>query len=109
MGVLDLEVDFSRLDQLNLVVTIPDLNLERAIRETLALPDGVPLTQLEMLDLTKLEARRQDINDLTGIEYAVYLYLDYNRIEDIARIANLTKLRDLDLAFNAIESAESLH
>ena len=108
---LDLEIDLSRLDQLHLVVTIPDSNLERAIRETLSLPDGVPFTQLEMLRLTELEARQRDINDLTGIEYGtnlVNLYLDYNRIEDITPLANLTKLRDLDLAFNAIESAESL-
>ena len=108
---LDLEIDLSRLDQLHLVVAIPDSNLERAIRETLSLPDGVPFTQLEMLRLTELEARQRDINDLTGIEYGtnlVNLYLDYNRIEDITPLANLTKLRDLDLAFNAIESVESL-
>ena len=108
---LDLGIDLSRLDQLNLVVTIPDPNLERAIREALSLSDGVPLTQLEMLRLTELEARQRDINNLTGIEYAtniIDLYLDSNRIEDITPLANLTKLRDLNLAFNAIESVESL-
>ena len=108
---LSLDIDLNRLDQLNLVVTIPDLNLERAIRQTLALPDGVSLTQLEMLRLTELEARRQDISDVTGIEYAtnlVDLSLHRNRIEDIDRLANLTKLRDLDLDYNAIKSVESL-
>ncbi len=108
---LDFDIDLNRLDQLNLVVEVPDPNLRQAIRETLTLPGGVPLTQLEMLRLTNLEAWQRDITDLTGLQYAtnlVNLYLDYNRIEDITPLANLTKLRDLSLAFNAIESVESL-
>ena len=51
---LDLDIDLNRLDQLNLVVEVPDPNLRQAIRETLSLPDGAPLTQLEMLRLTEL-------------------------------------------------------
>ena len=108
---LDLEVDLSRLDQLNLVVTIPDPNLQRAIRETLALPDGVPLTQLEMLRLQRLKAWRREINDLTGLQYATNLELLAlwgNQIKDITPLANLTKLRELNLAYNAVESVEPL-
>ena len=108
---LDLDIDLSRLDQLNLVVTIPDPNLERAIRETLALPDGVPLTQLEMLRLQRLKAWSRDIKDLTGLQYATnieYLILWDNSIKDLTPLANLTKLRELDLAYNAVESVEPL-
>ncbi len=108
---LDLDIDFSRLDQLNLVVTTPDSNLEREIRETLVLPDGVPLTQLEMLRLTELQASQRDITDLTGLQYATnleYLSLWGNQIKDITPLAKLTKLKDLDLAYNAVESVEPL-
>ena len=108
---LDIEIDFSRLDQLNLVVTIPDSNLERAIRDTLALPDGVSLTQLEMLRLTELQASQREITDLTGLQYATNLeslHLWGNQIQDVTPLANLTKLRDLDLAYNAVESVEPL-
>ena len=108
---LDLEIDFSRLDQLNLVVTILDSNLERAIRETLSLSDGAPLTLLEMLRLTELQASQRDITDLTGLQYATnleYLHLWGNQIKDVTPLANLTKLSDLDLAYNAVESVEPL-
>ena len=58
---LDLEVDLSRLDQLNLVVEVPDPNLRQAIRDTLSLPDEVPLTQLEMLRLQQNSKRGHSI------------------------------------------------
>ena len=108
---LDLDIDFSRLDQLNLIVTTPDSNLEREIRETLVLPDGVPLTQLEMLRLTELQASQRDITDLTGLQYATnleYLSLWGNQIKDVTPLAKLTKLKDLDLAYNAVESVQPL-
>ena len=108
---LDIAIDFSRLDQLNLLVTIPDSNLERAIRDTLSLPDGVSLTQLDMLRLTELQASQRDITDLTGLQYATnleYLHLWGNQIQDVTPLANLTKLRDLDLAYNAVQSVEPL-
>ena len=104
---LDLDIDLSRLDQLHLVVEVPDSNLRQAIREARSLPGGVPLTQLEMLQLTELSAWALDITDLTGLQYAtnlVYLHLWGNQIRDLTPLANLTKLRDLDLADNAVES-----
>ena len=108
---LDLGVDFDQLDQLHLIVTIPDLNLERAIRETLALPDGVPLTQGQMLRLTKLTAWERGIIDLTGLQYATnleFLSLGLNQIEDIAPLANLIKLRWLDFYVNRIQDISPL-
>ena len=108
---LDLGIDLSRLDQLHLVVEVSDPNLRQAIRETLALLDGVPLTQLEMLRLTELRAWALDITDLTGLQYATNLELLAlwgNQITDLSPLANLTKLRELNLAYNAVESVEPL-
>ena len=102
---LDLGIDLSRLDQLHLVVEVPDPNLRQAIRETLSLLDGVPLTQLEMLRLTNLEAGQRDITDLTGLQYATNLenlHLWENQIQDVTPLANLTKLTVLDLAYKPL-------
>ena len=108
---LDLDIDLSRLDQLNTVVEVPDPNLRQAIRETLSLLDGVPLTQLEILRLTNLEAGQRDITDLTGLQYATNLenlYLSENQIQDLTPLANLTNLIHLDLFLNIVESVEPL-
>ena len=108
---LDLGIDLSRLDQLHLVVEVPDPNLRQAIREALSLPDGGPLTQLEILRLTNLEAGQRDINNLTGLQYATNLenlYLWENQIQDVTPLANLTKLTELDLAYNAVVSVQPL-
>ena len=108
---LDLDIDLSRLDQLNLVVEVPDPNLRQAIREALSLPDEVPLTQLEMLRLTNLEAGQRNIADLIGLQYATNLEnlrLWGNQIQDVTPLANLTKLTVLDLAYNAVVSVQPL-
>ena len=130
---LDLNIDLNRLDQLNLVAEVPDPNLRQAIREALSLPDGVPLTQLEMLRLMELIALERNITDLTGLQYATnlevlrlwsnqiqdltplanltkleLLALWRNEIQDLTPLANLTKLRELNLAYNAVESVEPL-
>ena len=52
---------------------IPDPNLKQAIREKLVLPDEIPITQQEMLQLTGLDAKNRQINNLTGLEYATNL------------------------------------
>ena len=43
------------------VVEIPDPNLRQAIRETLQLPDGVPITQQEMERLRDLDASQREM------------------------------------------------
>ena len=105
------------------IVEIPDPNLRHAVRETLALSDEMPLTQQEMLRLTRLDAPEKQIKDLTGLEHATNLkWIDVHRnnisalkplaqltqlerlglwvnpISDLSPLANLTKLRGLDLA-----------
>ena len=98
---LDLDVDFSKLDELNLIVEVPDPNLEQLIREALSLSETVPLTQGQMLRLTQLDAGGdRGITDLAGLEYATnirYIGLHRNPIVDISPLAHLTKLARFNL------------
>ena len=87
------------------VVEIPDPNLRQAVRETLALPNEVPLTQAEMLGLVRLKAKEAEIQDLTGLEHALNLKtldLAANEIRDITPLGTLTKLNSLTLRNNPI-------
>ena len=98
---LDLDIDLSRLDELNIVVGVPDPNLKKLIREALSLPEGVALTQQQMLRLTGLDAGGdRGITDLTGLEYATNLQslgLYHNPIVNIGPLAYLTKLAGFNL------------
>ena len=130
---VELDIDVSRLNELNVVVEVPDPNFEKAIREALELPDEIPFTQLEMSQLMDLEAIDSGITNLTGIEYAsnldyvnvggnqirdirplaslvhlTGLVLYNNPVEDIAPLANLTNLTYLNLAHNRVEILEPL-
>ena len=116
------------------VVSIPDPNLEKAIREALKLSDETAVTQQEMQNLRVLDINgNRGITNLTGLEYA--LNLDYlsvgdnqirdihplaglinltglglfnNEVQDIAPLTNLTNLTYLDLGGNAIKTIEPL-
>ena len=82
------------------VVEIPDPNLEKALRETLNLPDEIPITQLEMLRLTGFAAEVAQVENITGLKYAQNLkrlYLRDNPITDLTPLANLTQLELLHL------------
>ena len=77
------------------IVEIPDPNLRQAISEVLDLPASEPITQQEMETLTKLEASRRGIINLTGLENATNLRsleLQRNPISDITVFAHLTNL-----------------
>ena len=93
------------------VVHIPDRNLRVAIRESLNLPPGVPLTPAAIRSLTSLDAGDRGIVDLTGLEHATELTLliiPRNQISDLAPIAALTKLEFLAIADNPISDITSL-
>ncbi len=93
------------------VIEIPDPNLRAAIREALALPADVRVTQDAMQDLTAIVASSRQIQELTGVEYAVNLRklrLAGNRITDLRPIAGLTKLKLLDLFSNPISDLTPL-
>ena len=92
-------------------VEIPDPNLEQAIRNALALPDETPLTQSKMEQLTRLIAGESQIENLTGLEYAInlkWLNVSNNNISDITPLANLTQLEELWLFINPISDISPL-
>ena len=91
------------------VVEIPDPNLEKAIRDQLnsehPIPSDEPITQQDMLKLTRLDGRQKNITNLTGLEYATNLtdlYLVVNAIENLEPLAGLMRLQTLDLSDNQI-------
>ena len=134
LNLKNVDIDIRTLHELTSIkVEIPDLNLERAVRRTLELPDEVPLTQLIMNQLTGLAARDSQITDLTGLEHATnltWIGLGGNEIrdlhplagliqleflsiwgtplEDIRPIANLTRLQRLHLPYNKISDITPL-
>ena len=80
-------------------VSIPDDNLRQAIRSTLGLSEGVPITQQKMQRLITLYANNRGIADLTGLEHATnltQLWLDRNTISDISAVSGLTNLTRLE-------------
>ena len=103
-------------------VSIPDVNLASAIRETLGLAHGSTITELDMLGLTFLEPLylpsnllsliagnpndpEKQIKDLTGLEHATNLkYVDFrqNQIVNITPLEGLTQLRSLLIEKNKI-------
>ena len=87
------------------VVYLPDSNLEKAIRGTLALPDEIPITHQEIAQLTRLEAPAKQIADLTGLEHAINLKriaVHRNNISNLQPLADLTQLESLSLWENPI-------
>ncbi len=70
-------------------VDIPDANLEAAIRNELGKTSG-GITKEDMEKLSKLNAPRKKITDLTGLQYATNLKklkLDGNQISDISELS----------------------
>ena len=93
------------------VVEIPDPNLESAIREVLELPDSTAITQQEMLRLERLTANEAQIENITGLEYAINLkslVLPVNNIQDITPVKGLVKLESLTLRNNPITNLTPL-
>ena len=112
LDLKNVDIDIHMLHELASVeVEIPDPNLERVIREKLALPDGILLTQADMLQLGNLDASNTQIKDLTGLEYAIHLtvfYLSQNEISDLTPLAGLVQLEHLSLWGNPISNLSPL-
>ena len=115
-------IDMAALVPNSKSVSIPDANLAAAIRESLDLAPGTPITEVVMLGLGRLVPHHnisrsytysssgrppeKQIKDLTGLEYATnleYLNLPFNAIDDITPITELTKLRSINLLNNRIQ------
>ncbi len=87
-----------------LAVSFPDANLEAAVREAIAKPEG-PVYAHEVEALTALSLSGLDVVDLTGLEYCTNLKrleLHDNEISDISSLASLTSLTRLYLHDNEI-------
>jgi len=92
-------------------VTFADFYLEQAVRNTLGIPGGQPITRADMTRLTSLDAGTRSIRNLSGLEYAINLQeldLRWNQISDISPLANLTKLQILYLNTNQISDISPL-
>ncbi len=106
--------DFSPIEGLGLrnrptrapqYVNIPDANLRRVIESKLGKKAGQAITQAEMKRLTRLDAQKSQIRDLTGLEFATNLEsldLSDNKISDISPLERLEKLKKLSLYNNQI-------
>ena len=91
-------------------VTLPDTNLETAIREALNKPSG-PIHASELAGLAGLSAYDRGIENLSGLQYCTKLTnldLRYNLISDISPLANLTNLTTLNLYDNQISDISPL-
>ena len=92
-------IDVSALLPPPKVVSIPDPQLELAIRNTLGLHQNASITQLLIASIKEIRLFTH-IEDLTGLEHAtnlVRLYLVNNNFADISPLAGLTQLIKLRL------------
>ena len=92
-------------------VNIPDVGLRSAIEEALGKTSGATISPADMRTLTELDAREQDIQDITGLEFATNLtalYLNENEISDVSALIQLKELRTLWLYVNQISDIAAL-
>jgi len=85
------------------VVIFKDTNLEQAIKNQLGITRDIYTSDLERL--TRLHLEGNEINDLSGIQYAVNLeglYLSDNNITSLEPIKSLTNLQNLKIDNNPI-------
>ncbi|MEG1066402.1 MAG: Rab family protein, partial [Erysipelotrichaceae bacterium] len=85
---------------------IKDEKLSLAIHSQLNIKEMDEIKEEDMLSLTSLNARKQGIFDISGLELATnleYLDLTGNNIHDITALTNLTKLRNINLSKNQLE------
>ena len=83
------------------VVSVPDSNLARALRQVNNLAPDEPILRGHIRAVKELEA--EDVNDLTGLEHATFLeslHLLNNQISDLRPLENLTNLISIDLTGN---------
>ena len=111
-------IDITSLLPLPEVVSIPDVNLAAAMRETLG---QAALTSHTMLELSQLRAPNRHITDLTGLEYAINLtelnlggkwvngsYVNSNAITNFSPLSKLIHLKTLNLSGASISDVSAL-
>ena len=98
-------IDVSDLLVSSTPISIPDVNLQAAVRNALGLATDAAVTSINLLNLVRLDAKEQQITDLTGLEHAKNLRsltLNNNHIRDLTPLSGLTGLRYLSLRNNQI-------
>lgn len=86
-------------------VVFEDPNLEEAVRVTLGVSPGAPITCEQASALKGLNASDEGIESLVGLEAFTQLRslkLEENRISDLVPLAGLTQLAKLELTGNNI-------
>ena len=96
-------------------ISIPDPNLAAAVRETLGLAPGTPITQMDMLGLVKFSDHDFDYlhaADLTGLQHAIKMrelaFLKGTQISDITPLAGLTNLTWLSLNNSSVSDISAV-
>ena len=92
-------------------VNFTDSNLRAAIEAELSKAAGDTITAVEMATLERLNLNSKDINDLTGLEFAVHLNwlaINDNNIFDLSPIAGLIKLTQLRFHRNPVSDLSPL-
>lgn len=92
---------------------MPDPALRAAVREELALPAAVPLTQEMLLALQRLHTGGKGITDLKGLEFAenlgdLHLGDEGNAIINLRPLATLTNLTYLNMGGNQVTDLRPL-
>lgn len=92
-------------------VVFTNSRLEAAVRDALEKPDG-PIFKSDLLTISRLDASGRGITRLEGIEamrHLVILNLEDNRVEDLAPLRTLVRLRELNLRNNGISDLEEVN
>lgn len=92
-------------DQGSQIVTIPDANLEMAIRKQLNKMQG-DITVEDMESLQFLYASNREISNLEGLQYAVnliVLLLPGNNIHDVSLLMGLDNLIEINVSYNRLD------
>ena len=101
---------YSEGDQ-QFVVYIGDPDIHTAIVKKLGYAPGAPIGRQDMQDLTSLEVKNANIQDLTGLELATNLTsldLRDNQISDVSPLARIKSLTWLSLSNNNISDISPL-
>lgn len=92
------------------IVTFEDINLEKAVRESIDKPTG-DLLKSDVKKIITLDAGSDSIYDISGIENLINLQrlnLGSNQISDISDLEGLTRLTSLHLSNNQINNIDTL-
>ncbi len=92
----------------SVAISIPDVALRTLIEAHLKKQYRQPITQAEMETFVNLWVIGKNIKSLVGLETATNLqevYLNFNAISDLSPLANLPKLRFLDIKNNPLSDA----